>query len=77
MSNLKMFDHEWIWVKNRGGNFLTVKFGDRSADINQDLLQNGVIVRPLANYAMPEYLRISVGTRAQLEKMFTLLEKLL
>ena len=21
MSNLKMFKHEWIWVKNRGGNF--------------------------------------------------------
>ena len=59
------------------GNFLTVKFGARSADINQGLLQSGVIVRPLANYAMPEYLRISVGTRAQLEKMFAILEKLL
>jgi site-specific DNA-methyltransferase (adenine-specific) len=21
MSNLKMFKHEWIWIKNRGGNF--------------------------------------------------------
>ena len=59
------------------GNFLTVKFGDRCAEINQSLLQNGVIVRPVANYNMPDYLRISVGTRAQLEKMFTILEKIL
>ena len=72
------------WFKQKGiefipsvGNFLTVKFGERCAEINQSLLQNGVIVRPVANYNMSDYLRISVGTQAQLEKMFTVLEKIL
>jgi histidinol-phosphate aminotransferase len=59
------------------GNFLTVKFGARSAEINQGLLQNGIIVRPVANYNMSDYLRISVGTRKQLEKMFAVLDKIL
>ena len=25
MSNIKMFRHEWVWVKNRGSNFLNTK----------------------------------------------------
>jgi histidinol-phosphate aminotransferase len=28
-------------------------------------LQKGVIVRPVASYAMPTYLRISIGTQPQ------------
>ena len=72
----------WFGQKKVGyipsvGNFLTVKFGDRSAEINQGLLQNGIIVRPVTNYNMPDYLRISVGTRPQLEKMFAILEQIL
>jgi site-specific DNA-methyltransferase (adenine-specific) len=26
MSNIKMFKYEWIWIKNRGSNFATVKY---------------------------------------------------
>ena len=26
MSNIKMFKHEWIWEKNRGSNFATLKY---------------------------------------------------
>ena len=32
-----------------------------AAVVNQKLLQNGVIVRPIANYGMPDYLRVSIG----------------
>jgi len=48
---------EWIpsW-----GNFVTVKVGDAAA-INQRLLAQGVIVRPIGGYGMPEWLRISIG----------------
>jgi histidinol-phosphate aminotransferase len=42
------------------GNFLLAKVGD-AARINAELLQRGVIVRPVANYGLPEFLRVSVG----------------
>lgn len=59
------------------GNFLTVDFGDRAEKINQGLLQQGVIVRPVANYGMPGFLRISVGTPTQLTRLFAVLDGLL
>lgn len=46
------------------GNFLLVKVGD-AARINQALLKSGVIVRPVGNYGLPEFLRVSVGLEAQ------------
>jgi len=58
------------------GNFLTVRFGERSPDVYQGLLQRGVIVRPVANYDMPEHLRISVGTAAQIDRLFATLDEL-
>lgn len=41
-------------------NFVTVKVGDGS-DCFQRMQKSGVIVRPLAPYGMPEWVRISVG----------------
>ncbi len=41
-------------------NFVSFAVKD-AANVNQKLLQNGVIVRPIANYGMPDYLRVSVG----------------
>jgi histidinol-phosphate aminotransferase len=58
------------------GNFLTVRFGERSADVYQGLLQRGVIVRPVANYDLAEHLRISVGTDAQIDRLFEALDEL-
>lgn len=46
------------------GNFLLAKVGD-AARINQALLKSGVIVRPVGNYGLPEFLRVSVGLPAQ------------
>ena len=47
------------WIPSRG-NFVTVKVGDAAA-VNQRLLEQGVIVRPIAAYGMPQWLRVSVG----------------
>ena len=41
-------------------NFVSFKIAN-AGDIYQKLLQNGVIVRPIANYEMPDYLRVSIG----------------
>jgi histidinol-phosphate aminotransferase len=53
-------------------NFLTFKAG-AAADINQKLLRQGVIVRPLAGYGMPEWLRVTIGTAAENERFLTAL----
>jgi histidinol-phosphate aminotransferase len=45
-------------------NFVLVKVGD-AARINGALLHQGVIVRPVANYGLPEWLRVSVGLPAE------------
>ncbi len=46
------------------GNFLTFKAGDAAA-LNQKLLKQGVIVRPIAGYGMPEWLRVTIGTEIE------------
>jgi histidinol-phosphate aminotransferase len=46
-------------------NFILVRFGQDAMDIYDRLQKKGFIVRPVANYGLPEYLRISVGTREQ------------
>jgi len=43
------------------GNFILARVGD-AAGINAGLLKRGVIVRPVAGYGLPEWLRISIGT---------------
>ncbi len=59
------------------GNFLTVRFGSNAMQVYRALLERGVIVRPVANYELGEYLRISVGTPAQLEHLFAALDQAL
>jgi histidinol-phosphate aminotransferase len=41
-------------------NFLLVRVGDGAA-VYQQLLEQGVIVRPVAGYGLPEFLRVTVG----------------
>ncbi|MEO8134584.1 MAG: histidinol-phosphate transaminase [Betaproteobacteria bacterium] len=49
------------------GNFICVRVGD-AARVNVALLRRGVIVRPVANYGMPEFLRVTIGTSAENER---------
>jgi len=44
------------------GNFVLVKVGD-AAGINDQLLRAGIIVRPVANYGLPEWLGAPVVGR--------------
>jgi histidinol-phosphate aminotransferase len=46
------------------GNFVSIKVKD-AANVFQRLLQRGVIVRPIAAYGMPDYLRVSVGLESE------------
>jgi histidinol-phosphate aminotransferase len=49
-------------------NFLLVKLPGRGSEHYQALLREGVILRPVDGYGLPEYLRITVGTRAENER---------
>jgi histidinol-phosphate aminotransferase len=58
-------------------NFLMVDVGPRAAQIYEQLLRGGVIVRPLAGYGLPQHLRISVGLPEQNDRLLRLLGELL
>jgi len=55
------------------GNFVMAKVGDAES-VNRSLLAQGVIVRPVANYGLPEWLRISVGLASENERFLAALE---
>ena len=42
-------------------NFLLVEFGARTAQIEAALLADGIVLRPMGGYGLPDCLRISVG----------------
>jgi len=56
------------------GNFICVKVGD-GLKIYESLLHHGVIVRPVANYELPEYLRITIGTPDENDRFIKALRK--
>jgi histidinol-phosphate aminotransferase len=56
------------------GNFILARVGD-AARIYGDLLRQGVIVRPVAGYGLPEWLRITVGLPAENERFLAALGK--
>ncbi|MDO9281516.1 MAG: histidinol-phosphate transaminase [Methylotenera sp.] len=57
-------------------NFVSIKVGN-TTHYNQQLLKNGVIVRPIANYEMPEYIRVSIGLFSENAKFLEVLEKIM
>ncbi|BBB25379.1 histidinol-phosphate transaminase [Amphritea japonica] len=48
------------WIPSVG-NFITVDCGEDAASLFEALLLEGVIVRPVANYKMPNHLRVTIG----------------
>jgi len=58
------------------GNFICLQVGDAAA-VYEKLLRQGVIVRPVANYGMPEYLRITIGSAQENERCIQALQQAL
>jgi histidinol-phosphate aminotransferase len=54
-------------------NFVTFRVS-RAATVYQKLLQQGVIVRPIAGYGMPEHLRVTIGTSKENARFLKALE---
>ncbi len=58
------------------GNFVTFKTRD-AAGVNQRLLKQGVIVRPIGGYGMPDWLRVTIGKPAENSRFLDALESAL
>ena len=58
-------------------NFIAVDVGRDAAPVYDALLHEGVIVRPVANYGMPNHLRVTIGTEQQNRRVLSALQKVL
>jgi len=59
------------------GNFLLVDFGAPAQPVYEALLRLSVIVRPVGNYGLPDYLRISIGTAEENARLISALGQVL
>lgn len=62
------------------GNFVLVRVGtddDAGARVNLALLKRGVIVRPVGNYGLPQWLRVSIGLPEENAAFLEALKKVL
>ena len=58
------------------GNFVSFRMQD-ARGVFQRLLQSGVIVRPIAGYGMPDFLRVSIGLPEENDRFLAGLERAL
>jgi histidinol-phosphate aminotransferase len=74
------FDQMGLKYIPSSGNFVLVKVGhqpDSGSKVNLELLKAGVIVRPVGNYGLPEWLRISIGLPEENEVFIKALKNIL
>jgi len=50
-------------------NFVMIDLGLDSAELERHLFERGVIVRPMGGYGLPQTLRVSVGSRAENQRL--------
>jgi histidinol-phosphate aminotransferase len=58
-----------LGVLPSAANFVLCDLHRPAAPVNEALLRQGVIVRPVGNYGLPNHLRITTGTTAQNERV--------
>lgn len=71
------FQQLGLTVIPSAANFLLVGFDRSGAELNELLLRAGVIVRPVGNYGLGNYLRITIGTPEQNERVLRALGEIL
>jgi histidinol-phosphate aminotransferase len=59
------------------GNFLAVDLGQPAGPIDQALLREGVITRPIGNYGLPNHLRVTIGLPEENARFLAALKKVL
>jgi histidinol-phosphate aminotransferase len=74
------FDQMGISYVPSVGNFVLFRAGDEEnagAKVNLALLKQGIIVRPVANYGLPQWLRVSIGLPEENEAFLSALKSVL
>jgi histidinol-phosphate aminotransferase len=74
------FTHMGIEFVPSYGNFVLFRAGDddgAGARVNLELLKQGVIVRPVGNYGLPQWLRVSIGLPHENEAFLKALKSVL
>lgn len=69
-------EHAWEYIPSVG-NFITVNVQREAMPVFEALLREGVIVRPITGYGLPEHLRITLGTQEQNQRCIETLSKVL
>jgi len=64
------------WIPSVG-NFVCVDVAEEASQIDQALLQEGCITRPIGAYGMPNHLRITVGLESENQRLLMALRKVL
>jgi histidinol-phosphate aminotransferase len=59
------------------GNFLSFDLGRPAAPVYEALLREGIIVRPIGNYGLPNHLRVTVGTAVDNRAFIDALDRVL
>jgi len=59
------------------GNFIAVDLQRDAGQVYEDLLRQAVIVRPVANYGLPQHLRVTVGSKEENSFFIQALKKVL
>ncbi len=59
------------------GNFICVDVGRPASEVDQALLREGCITRPIANYGLPNHLRVSIGLAEENQRLLEALKKVL
>ena len=57
-------------------NFLLIRVG-RGEEVFNNLLRQGIIVRPMTGYQFPEYVRVTIGTMEENQKFIEALRKVI
>ena len=73
--SLAMRDRKLEFVPSHA-NFLLIKVGE-GAQVAAALQKRGVIVRPVGGYGLPEWIRVTVGTREENEIFLSSLDEIL
>ncbi|WP_456292650.1 histidinol-phosphate transaminase [Pseudomonas sp. AK106] len=64
------------WIPSKA-NFIAVDLGREAASVYEGLLREGVIVRPIGGYGMPNHLRVSIGLPSENSRFIEALSKVL
>ncbi|MDH5219320.1 MAG: aminotransferase class I/II-fold pyridoxal phosphate-dependent enzyme, partial [Gammaproteobacteria bacterium] len=73
----KSFDDMGLNYIPSVGNFIAVDVGRSDAEVFDALLKQGVIVRPVGNYDMKNYIRVTVGLQNENERFIEALKVVL